>query len=244
MTKTSSKKGMLYGLGIGPGDPELLTLKAHSILTRVPVVAYPATPDGESMARQIVAPHLDGAAYPAPIEIAIRIPMVEERHPARQAYDAAALEIAGHLDDGRDVAMLCLGDPFLYGSFMYLFTRLAETARIEIVPGISSLTAAAAAARLPLAGRNDSLAVIPAPLDDKTITARINAHDSVAIIKLGRHLPRIRKLIESLGLEPQARYIERATMEGERAVALSEVSDDDASYFSMILLHRSGEPSP
>jgi len=240
MTKTATK-GILYGLGIGPGDPGLVTLKAHAILTRVPVLAYPATLDGESMARQIIAPHLDGAPDPARIEIAIRIPMVEERHPGREAYDAAALEIATHLNSGRDVAVLCLGDPFLYGSFMYLFSRLADTAQIEIVPGVSSLTAAAAAARLPLAGRNDSLAVIPAPLDDAEIIARINTHDSVAIIKLGRHLPRIRKLIESLGLEAQARYIERATMEGERAVALSAMGDDTASYFSMILLHRRGE---
>jgi len=243
MTKTAPK-GTLYGLGIGPGDPDLLTLKAYAILTRVPVLAYPATLEGESMARKIVAPHLDGAPNPDRIEIAIAIPMVEERDPGREAYDAAALEIAAHLNSGRDVAILCLGDPFLYGSFMYLFSRLADTAQIEIVPGVSSLTAAAAAARLPLAGRNDSLAVIPAPLDDAEIMARINAHDSVAIIKLGRHLPRIRKLIESLGLEAQARYIERATMEGERAIALNAVGDDTASYFSMILLHRRGEATP
>ncbi|MBT5658773.1 MAG: precorrin-2 C(20)-methyltransferase, partial [Rhodospirillaceae bacterium] len=114
MTKTVPT-GILYGLGIGPGDPGLVTVKAHSILTRVPVIAYPATLEGESMARKIVAPHLDDAANLERIEIAIPIPMVEERDPGREAYDAAAQEIAPHLNAGRDVAVLCLGDPFLYG---------------------------------------------------------------------------------------------------------------------------------
>ena len=128
--------GTLYGLGIGPGDPELITLKALKRLQAVPVIAYPAPQEGDSLARAIVAPHLDGAQR----EIAIRMPMVAARFPAQEVYDRAAEAIGGELEAGRDVAVLCEGDPFFYGSFMYLFGRMAERYPVEVIPGVSSLT--------------------------------------------------------------------------------------------------------
>jgi precorrin-2/cobalt-factor-2 C20-methyltransferase len=131
--------GTAYGMGVGPGDPELITLKAHRILRACPVVAYPAPDQGDSLTREIVAPHLPGEQT----EIAIRIPMVSERFPAQAIYDQAADDIGAHLDAGRDTAILCEGDPFLYGSFMYLFARLAERFPVEVIPGVSSLTASA-----------------------------------------------------------------------------------------------------
>ena len=123
--------GTLYGLGIGPGDPELITLKALRLLRAAPVLAYPAPEHGESLARRIIAPHLDGER----IEVAIRMPLVEARFPAQQVYDRAAEELGEHLDADRDVAVLCEGDPFFYGSFMYLFGRMAERFPVEVVPG-------------------------------------------------------------------------------------------------------------
>ena len=144
--------GVLYGLGVGPGDPELITLKALRILQNADLVAYPAPETGDSLARSIVSPHLpEGVA-----EYAIRMPMVAERFPAQDVYDKAAEDLGAHLGAGRTIAVLCEGDPFFYGSFMYLFSRLAERHRVEVVPGVSSMTACAARLETPLAARNDT----------------------------------------------------------------------------------------
>lgn len=229
--------GTLYGLGVGPGDPELITLKALRLLRHVDLVAYPALEDGDSLARAIVAEHLPAGVE----EYAIRIPMRIERFPAQEVYDQAAAHLGAALDAGRSVAVLCEGDPFFYGSFMYLFGRLAERHRIEVVPGVSSLTACAARLGSPLAARNDTLVVLPAPLDDDTLTARLEGVDAAAIIKVGRHFPRIRALLQRLGLAGRARYVERATMQTERVLPLDAVEAGGAPYFSTILIHRRGE---
>ena len=229
--------GTLYGLGIGPGDPELITLKALRLLQAAPVVAYPAPEDGDSLARTIVAPHLPGGQT----EIAIRMPMVAARFPAQEVYDRAAAEIGQHLAEGRDVAALCEGDPFFYGSFMYLFGRVAEKHKVEVVPGVSSLTACAAVLGAPLAARNDVLTVVPAPLAANVLAQILRDTDAAAIIKVGRHLAKVRKVLRILGLLDRARYVERATLGEQRILPLAEVAEDSAPYFSMILVHRRGE---
>ena len=228
--------GRLYGLGLGPGDPELITLKAWRILRQAPVIAYPAPDDAPSFARSIVA----GWLSPAQIEIAIRVPMEIARFPAQEVYDRAAVELAAHLAAGRDVALLCQGDPLFYGSFMYLFGRLGERFACEIVPGVSSLGACAAAAGFALAARNDTLAVLPAGLDDAELIRRIEVCESAAIIKLGRHFARIRDLLQRLGLADKARYVARASLETQRVLPLDAVDPSEAPYFSMILIHRRG----
>lgn len=229
--------GVLYGLGIGPGDPELITLKALRLLQSADVIAYPAPEAGDSLARKIVAPHLKGGQ----IELAIRMPLTVARFPAQAVYEQAAAELGTHLGAGRNVAVLCEGDPFLYGSFMYLFGRLAEKFPVEVVPGVSSLTACAAALRHPLVSRNDVLTVIPAPLDDETITQKLLHTDAAAILKLGRHGPRIVALLQQLGLAGRAHYIERATMTEQRILPLTDVDPASIPYFAMILVHRRGE---
>jgi precorrin-2/cobalt-factor-2 C20-methyltransferase len=229
--------GVAWGLGVGPGDPELITLKAARILKAAPVIAYPAPEAGDSLARAIAAPHLPGGQ----IEIVVRTPMSADRFPAQEVYDRAAAEIGPHLETGRDVAVLCEGDPFFYGSFMYLFARLALRWRVEIVPGVSSLTACAAAARAPLAARHDVLTVIPATLPEAELRRRLEATDAAALVKVGRHLGKARRALAALGLLEGARYVERATMENERVLPLAEVAGDAAPYFSMILVHRRGE---
>jgi precorrin-2/cobalt-factor-2 C20-methyltransferase len=226
--------GVAWGLGVGPGDPELITLKAARILKATPAIAYPAPEAGESLARAIAAPHLPGGQ----IEIVVRMPMSSDRFPAQEVYDRAAVEIGGHLEAGRDVAVLCEGDPFFYGSFMYLFARLALRWRVEVVPGVSSLTACAAAARAPLAARDDVLTVIPATLPEAELARRLEAAEAAVLVKVGRHLGKARRALAALGLLENARYVERATMTAERVLPLSEVAGDVAPYFSMILVHR------
>ncbi len=228
--------GTIYGLGVGPGDPELVTLKAMRIAQTVPVLAYPAPESGESLARRIMAPHLQGAR----LEIPIRMPLSHDRFPVNAVYDGAADTIAAHAGAGRDVAILCLGDPFFYGSFMYLFARLAERARVEIVPGVTSVSAASAALGFPIASRHDVFSIIPALLDDETIAKRLGECDAAAILKLGRHFGRVRALLDKLGLSTQARYVERASFTDQRIVSLAEVDAAQAPYFSLILIHHRG----
>jgi precorrin-2 C(20)-methyltransferase len=227
----------LYGLGVGPGDPDLITIKALNILKSAPVIAYPAPDDGDSLARAIAAPHLPGDQ----IEIAIRTPMVVARFPAQDVYDRYSGEIAGHLEAGQDVALICEGDPFLYGSFMYIYQRLAPTHRVVVVPGVSSVGACAAAAGLPLVSRNQVLSVIPAPLDEDELERRLAITDAAAVMKVGRHLDKVRRVLDRLGRADDAWYVERATMEAERVLPLADLDGDRAPYFSMILVRRREE---
>lgn len=224
--------GRLYGLGVGPGDPELITLKALRILQVAPVIAYPAPDDGDSLVRAIAAAHVP----PGRVEIVIRTPMLPGRFPAHDVYDRYAAEIAGHLAAGRDVAVLCEGDPFFYGSFMYLFERLAPRFPTEVVPGVSSLTAGAAAAGLPLASRNGTLIVVPAPLEEAVLADRLATAESAVVIKVGRHLDKVRRVLRRLNREAAAIYVERATMAGGRVLPLAGVADGPAPYFSLILV--------
>jgi precorrin-2/cobalt-factor-2 C20-methyltransferase len=229
--------GTAIGIGVGPGDPELITLKGARLLGDAGVVAYPAPETGDSLARRIAAPHLPENA----VEIPIRMPISTNRFPVEGVYDRAAGEIGAHLADGRDVVILCEGDPFFYGSFMYLFARLAEDWPVEVVPGVSSLTACAAVSRKALAALNDVLTVLPATLPDDVLRDRLAATDAAAIIKLGRHMPRIRALLDALQLTGRAEYVAHATMDQQDHGPLDARDDKAAPYFSMILIHRRGE---
>jgi precorrin-2/cobalt-factor-2 C20-methyltransferase len=229
--------GTVWGLGVGPGDPELLTLKALRLLRSAPVIAYPAPEAGESFARSIAAPHLPGRQE----EIAIRMPLGDGQFPKAEIYDRAAGSILAHAAAGRDVAVLCEGDPFFYGSFMYLYARLVDRCPVRIVPGVSSLMACADMAGAPLAAGSDVLSVIPAPLPEADLRQRLASGDAAAIIKVGRHLAKLRGVLLSLGQLDRARYIERATLASQRVRPLAEVEGDTAPYFSMVLLHRRGE---
>jgi len=230
-------KGTLYGVGVGPGDPELLTLKAHRLIASAGIIAYPAPEGGDSFARAIVAGFIGKGVE----EICISVPMSVERFPARDVYDAAARQIASHLDAGRDVVVLCEGDPFFYGSFMYLHERLCDSHRVEIVPGVSSLMACAARIKRPLAGRNDVLRIIPAPLPEARLAAELESADAAAIIKLGRHYDKVRGVIDRLGLTSACGYVERASLENEVVMPLSQVDGAAVPYFSMILLYKGAE---
>jgi len=223
--------GTLYGIGLGPGDPELVTLKAHRLIRACPVIAYPAPDHGTSFARSIAAPHLTGTAE----EIPIVIPMRAARFPAQKVYDAAARTLSERLRSGADVAVLCEGDPFFYGSFMYLFQRLAADHPTRIVPGVTSLSACAAAAARPLCARNETLSVLPGPLADADLEARLGAGGAFAIMKVGRHLPRLRALLERLGLGARSVYLSHASLEAERVCTLAD-APAEAPYFSMILI--------
>lgn len=232
-----TRAGTLYGVGLGPGDPELMTLKAARLIGGARVIAYPTLSGGDSFARSIAK----GLIPEGATEIRIDIPMTTERAPAQAAYDSAAKDLADVLSSGRDVICLCEGDPFFYGSFMYLFARLSDRFDTQIIPGVTSVTACAARSGMPLAARNERLTILPGPLPEAELRARIEGAESVAIMKVGRHLAKIRGVLEGLSLSDRAVYIERATLPDERVLPLAK-APETAPYFSMILLTKGADP--
>ncbi len=229
--------GTLYGVGLGPGDPELITLKTARLIERASTIAYPTLAGADSFARAIAADLIKKGT----VEIRMDVPMSTERQPAQDAYDKGAAEIRRVLEQGEDVICLCEGDPFFYGSFMYLHARLSDDFNVEIIPGVTSVTACAARAAMPLAARNERLTVLPGPLPEAELRSRIEGAESVVIMKVGRHLPKIRKVIDELGLTEQAKYVERATLPQEVVLPLRD-APEKAPYFSMILLTKGADP--
>ena len=237
MEQAKPSKGILYGVGVGPGDIELLTLKAHRLIMGAAHLAYFAPTGGISFARSII----DGIAPSPKSELAFEVPMVAGRAPAQSIYDEAVMRIRPILEGGGDVVMLCEGDPLTYGSFIYIMSRLREVTNIQIVPGVSSVQACAAAAGFALASRNEAFQILPAPLEDHMLSQAIDQTPSCAIIKLGRHLPRIRNLLKVKGLVDQTHYIARVGLEDQQICNLAD-APQDAPYFSMLLLYHGDEP--
>ncbi len=232
--------GRLYGLGVGPGDPELITLKALRYLRQAPVVAYYAGKLKPSHALTTVEAHL----HPEQLRLPLLYPVTGRKPPPpfdyekalREFYDASAAQVSAHLEVGRDVAVLCEGDPFFYGSFMYLYDRLANRFATDVVPGVCSVLASASVSRTPLVYRDQCLQVIPGTLSEAAITEKLSQVEAAAIMKLGSNFEKVRRVIVSLGLETRARYVEQATMAGERILPLAEVVPEQVPYFSMVLI--------
>ena len=236
MTDQHGTHGTLYGVGVGPGDPELLTLKALRLMRSAAVIAYPAPDTGSSFARDIVASHLPEGVR----EYAIRIPMQTDRFPIQAIYDDAAAALTPVLESGEDVVVLCEGDPFFYGSFMYLHARLATDFPCQVVPGVSSLMAGGAVSARPLASLSETFAVVPAPLPAERLSELLDQHDNLVFLKVGRHLDKVRRVIASAGLTDRAIYMERIATDRQRCLPLAELTDASAPYFSLIQLNKRG----
>lgn len=236
-SQNQTGQGTLYGVGLGPGAADLMTLRAARLIENASVIAYPTLAGGDSFARSIAAELI----APPCREIVMDVPMTLERAPAQAAYDKGAADIAAVLDAGEDVICLCEGDPFFYGSFMYVFARLSGKYQVEVVPGVTSITACAASAGMPLAARNERLTVLPGPLPADELRARIDGAESVVIMKVGRHMAKIRNVIDGLGLTDHAVYVERATLPQEVVLPLAD-APEKAPYFSMILLTKGADP--
>lgn len=229
--------GRLYGIGIGPGDPELLTMKAFRVLRSSSVVAYPMSDSGRKLARSIVAEYL----RPEQIEVPMYFPFKLEES-AQPYYDKAAETLAEHLEAGRDVAVLCEGDPFFFGSFMYLYNRLFDRFPTEVIPGVSCVMASPAILGTPLTYRNDVFMVVSAILPEEELASRLAVADAAAIIKLGKHFNKVVGVLKQLGLYDRAKYIERATMPEQRVVPIDEMNPTEVPYFSMIVIPSQWQP--
>jgi precorrin-2/cobalt-factor-2 C20-methyltransferase len=192
---------------------------------------------GKVLARAIVADFI----RPEQIEVPMPLPFSVERS-SQPYYDIAAEKIAEHLEAGRDVAVLCEGDPMLYGSFMYIFNRLSDRFHTEVIPGISSTFASAAMLGAPLTYRNDVLSIMPATLEASVLRDRLAVADAAIIIKLGRHFAKVKSVLEELGLFSRALYIERATMPNQTIKQISSVVADEVPYWAIVMIPSQTNP--
>jgi precorrin-2 C20-methyltransferase/precorrin-3B C17-methyltransferase len=231
--------GRLFGVGVGPGDPELMSVKAHRLIQAADVIAYPVASHGRSVARGIAAPFLREEQ----IEVAMVYPVTTgtTEHPGgyegaiAQFYDESADELAVHLRAGRDVVVLCEGDPFFYGSYMYLHERLSPHFPTEVVPGVTAFSAAAASSGLPLVKRDDVLVVLPGTLPQDQLEAHLQVADAAVLMKLGRTFPGVAAALEATGMAGRAQYVERASSDRERKMPLREVDPEEVPYMSIVL---------
>lgn len=231
--------GRLIGVGVGPGDPELLTLKAVRAIESADIVAYFAKAGRESHARAVVADRLGHAA-----ELPLAYPVTTEVHrhdPAYRAaigsfYAAAADRIAAHLAAGRTVAVLAEGDPLFYGSYMHLHCRLAPRFPTEIVPGVTGMSGAWSQAGAPIAQGDDVTAILPGTLDEGELARRLADCDAAIVMKLGRNLPKVRRALAAAGRLERALYVERATAADGHVMPLAARGEEAAPYFSIVLV--------
>jgi precorrin-2/cobalt-factor-2 C20-methyltransferase len=239
--------GRLFGVGVGPGDPELVTIKAARLLDECPVVAYFAAAGRDSNARHVVEARINGHHR----ELRLEYPVTTETLPEGVSYetllidfyDESAKRIAELLDDGIDVAVLCEGDPFFYGSYMYMHTRLADRYPTEVVPGVPSMAAGAAVMGTPLACRDEMLCVLSGVLPADELERRLRLADAAVVMKVGRNLDKVREAVTAAGLLDQATYVERATTTDERVLPLAEADAKAAPYFSMVVIPSRTAPT-
>lgn len=233
-------RGTLWVVGVGPGDPELITRKAERLIRGAAVVAYHAGPGRASNARRIAADLI----APETVEEELVYPVTTGKtvHPGGydaalgEFYEQAAARLAGHLAAGRDVVLLAEGDPLLYGSAMYLLDRLSGRFRVEIVPGVPALAAATAAVQSPLVRQTDVLTVLPGTMPEPELARRLADTDGAIIMKLGRTFSAVRRALAAAGRLDDAWYVERASTAGEKRMPVAEVDAASVPYFSLILV--------
>ena len=235
-----SEGGALIGVGVGPGDPELLTLKAIRVLKEVEVIAHFAKAGNASNARATIVGHI----RPDMTELTFRYPVTTEipRNTRdycdrmRTFYDDSAATVAAHLDAGHRVAVICEGDPLFYGSYMHLHVRLAARYPTEVVAGVTGMSGCWSAVATPIAQGNDVFTVLPGTLSENELERRLEDANCAVIMKLGRNLPKVRRALRRAGRLDRAIYVERGTTASAASMRLTAKMDDEAPYLSMVLV--------
>ena len=234
------KTGKLIGVGVGPGDPELLTVKAVKALESADVLAYFAKEGRRGNGRAIV----DGLVKSGIVELPLYYPVtveIDKEHDDYKSsitafYDASARAVAAHLEAGRTVAVLSEGDPLFYGSYMHLHVRLAGRFRAEVIPGITAMSGCWSLAGVPIVQGDDVLSVLPGTMAEAELGRRLADTEAAVIMKVGRNLPKIRRALAKAGRLEQALYVERGTMANSALTRLAEKENDEAPYFSLVLV--------
>jgi precorrin-2/cobalt-factor-2 C20-methyltransferase len=236
----AGKPGRLIGVGTGPGDPELLTIKAVKALECADVVAYFAKQgrngNGRAVVEHLLKPSV--ALLPLYYPVTTEIEKGEDGYKSQIAdfYNASAKAVADHLDAGRTVAILSEGDPLFYGSYMHLHVRLAARYVAEVIPGVTAMSGCWSLAGVPIVQGDDVLSVLPGTMAEAELARRLGDTEAAVIMKVGRNLPKIRRALEAANRLGEAVYVERGTMKNESMVRLSERDDSEAPYFSLILV--------
>jgi precorrin-2/cobalt-factor-2 C20-methyltransferase len=244
MSQVVKTTGRLFGVGLGPGDPELLTVKAVRIIETADVIAFFAKAGRLGNAHGIAERWIPEAAeqmplyYPVTTEIPVSHP--DYNRQLKQFYEGAAEEIAKKLAAGRDVAILSEGDPLLYGSFMHLYIRLKDRFPVTIVPGVSGMAGCWSAAGEAMAWGDDVLTVLPGTLPPEALAEKLARTDAAVIMKIGKNFAKIREVLRHSGHYDRALYVERGTMAGEKIMPLKDKPDDVAPYFAIILISGRG----
>jgi precorrin-2/cobalt-factor-2 C20-methyltransferase len=236
--------GRLYGIGLGPGDPDLVTVKAAHLIKTTPVVAYFAKEGRRGNGRAIA----DKWIQESTVELPLYYPMTTEspfgeslyNETLSAFYEESVAHIAEHLQAGRDVAILSEGDALFYGSFMHLYIRLKPRFPIEIVPGVTGMSGCWSAAGEPITWGDDILTVLPGTLPRETLVEKLRGTDAAVIMKIGRNFAKIRDALREAGLYDRAIYVERGSMAGEQVMALKDKDDETAPYFAIILVSGRG----
>ena len=245
MTPEKRNGAKLLGVGVGPGDPELLTLKAMRALGEADVIAHFAKAGNSSHSRAIVAQHLRAEVTELPLyyPVTTELPSCSAgyRDAIKNFYDGAAAAIATHLEAGRVVAVISEGDPMFYGSYMHLHARLAPRFPTEIIAGVTGMSGCWSSAAMPMAQGDDVFTVLPATLPEAELERRLAEADAAVVMKVGRHLPKLRRALKKSGRLPRAIYVERGTMAAEIMIPLAAKRDDEAPYFAVVLVPGWGE---
>jgi len=235
-----SGAGKLIGVGVGPGDQELVTLKAARTLSEAEAVAFFAKRGEAGHARRIAAPHLRGGVTELPLIFPVTTEIPKCSAGYRDAlcafYDDAAEKIAQQLETGRNVVVLCEGDPLFYGSYMHVHARLTPRFSAEIVAGVTGMSGCWSAAGAPIAQGDDVFTVLPATLEAGELERRLADCDAAVVMKLGRHLAKVRQALERTGRLARAIYVERGTMADAKMMRLADKTDDGAPYFAVVLV--------
>jgi precorrin-2/cobalt-factor-2 C20-methyltransferase len=237
-------RGRLFGVGVGPGDPELMTVRAVRVIQAAPVVSFFAKAGHRGNARSIADRWMNGEAaeqplyYPMTTEHAFDSPVYTGALAA--FYATAVATLSRHLDAGRDVAVLCEGDPFLYGSFMHLYIRMRGAYDVTVVPGVTGMAGCWSVASEPMTWGDDTLTVLPGTLPLDRLIARLRETDAAVIMKIGRNFGKVRTAVQEAGMMARAIYVERGTMDGEVVMRLADKPEGKAPYFSLILVPGQG----
>ncbi len=230
----------IYAVGVGPGDPELLTRKAERILRHVPVICAPSASTGDSShALSIVEPFLDRSRQEVIVSV---FPMKKDQEGLDEFWEEAAATVVTHIRQGKDVAFITIGDPFLYSTFLYLYRIFRDRypdIPIEVVPGVSSITAAAVAAGIPLAAASERIAVLPATFEEEKLRRTLQDFDTVVLMKVNRVFDRVYGLLKELGRERGCAFVSRAGTNEEKVVYdLESLVGKKLDYLSLLIVKK------
>ena len=233
-------KGQLYVIGVGPGDPELVTVKAVKYIEKADIIAFPTAKGASGNAKSTIEPYITkdhqlmSLTYPVtagPVaDSETYLPLM------KNFYDSTAQEMKAELLKGKNIAIICAGDPFIFGSYMYWHARLADEFETTVIPGISSILAAPVELGKPLCHREDVVSIIPATLSEDELVENLTNSTSAVIMKLGRTFPKVVNALKKAGLETKAYYVERATMQNQRILPILEVDPTKVAYFSVVVI--------